>query len=120
MNCIEGLADELIACRCGSRFGTNPLGLIYDFLLKAYGDPKQARADFVRFLSGELPAQLLHQARAWVSQEQELALSPSLSPDRGGVDMAEVIEIPDDLSWVTLQAPDLKLVGPLQTTASNI
>ena len=108
MNCIEGLADELIASRCGSRFGTNPLGLIYDFLLKAYGDPKQARADFVRFLSGELPAQLLYQARAWVSEEQKLTLTPSLAADRADVDTAEVIEIPDDLSWVTLQPPDLK------------
>ena len=54
MDCTEGLADELIASRRGSRFGTNPLGLVYHFLLKVYGDPKQARADFVRFLSGEL------------------------------------------------------------------
>jgi hypothetical protein len=49
---VEKLADELIALQCG----THSLGLVYDFLLKTYGDPKPARGDFVRFLSGELPA----------------------------------------------------------------
>jgi hypothetical protein len=43
---IEGLAD--IASRCG----THSLGLVYEFLLKTVGNPKQARAHFVRFLSG--------------------------------------------------------------------
>jgi hypothetical protein len=41
---IEELADALIASRCG----THSLGLVYEFLLRAYGNPKQARADFVR------------------------------------------------------------------------
>src|SRR5436189_303732 len=63
---IESLADVLIASRCG----THSLGLVYEFLLKAHGNPKQARADFVRFLSGELPPRLLKEAQLWVSEEQ--------------------------------------------------
>jgi hypothetical protein len=51
---IERLADVLIASRCG----THSLGLVYEFLLKAHGSPKQARADFVSYLSGELPLRL--------------------------------------------------------------
>jgi hypothetical protein len=63
---IESLADVLIASRCG----THSLGLVYEFLLKAHGNPKQARADFVRVLSGELPPRLLKEAQLWVSEEQ--------------------------------------------------
>jgi hypothetical protein len=63
---IERLADVLIASRCG----THSLGLVYEFLLKAHGSPKQARADFVSYLSGELPARLLKEARLWVAEEQ--------------------------------------------------
>ena len=63
---IERLADVLIASRCG----THSLGLVYEFLLKAHGSPKQARADFVRFLSGELPPRLLKESQLWVSEEQ--------------------------------------------------
>jgi hypothetical protein len=44
--------------------------LVYEFLLKAHGSPKQARADFVSYLSGELPARLLKEARLWVAEEQ--------------------------------------------------
>jgi len=63
---MESLADVLIASRCG----THSLGLVYEFLLKAHGNSKQARADFVRFLSGELPPRLLKEALLWVSEEQ--------------------------------------------------
>ena len=63
---IERLADVLIASRCGA----HSLGLIYEFLLKSHGNPKQARADFVMFLSGELPSRLLKEAQLWVSEEQ--------------------------------------------------
>ena len=52
------------------RCGTHSLGLVYEFLLKTHGNPKQARADFVMFLSGELSARLLKQAQLWVSEEQ--------------------------------------------------
>jgi hypothetical protein len=62
---IERLADALIALRCG----THSLGLVYEFLLKTYGNPKQARADFVRYLSGELSPRLLNEAELWVSEE---------------------------------------------------
>jgi hypothetical protein len=71
------LADELIACRCG----THSLGLVYEFLLKTYGDPKRARADFLRFLSGELPAGLLREAQFWVAEEQ--GALPSINDDDG-------------------------------------
>ena len=63
---IEGLADVLIASRCG----THSLGLVYEFLLNTVGSPKEARAHFVRFLSGELPPRLLKEAQLWISEEQ--------------------------------------------------
>jgi hypothetical protein len=69
------LADELIARRCG----THSLGLVYEFLLKTYGDPKRARADFLRFLSGELPTRLLREAQFWVAEEQ--GALPSINDD---------------------------------------
>jgi hypothetical protein len=60
------LARELIEKRCG----THSLGLIHDFLLKAGYDAKGAEAEFVRFLSGELPERLLQSVRLWVAEEQ--------------------------------------------------
>ena len=71
---IGRLADVLIASRCG----THSLGLVYEFLLKTIGNPKQARADFVRFLSGELPPRLLKKAKLWVSKEQGWETSTSV------------------------------------------
>ena len=71
---IESFADVLIASRCG----THSLGLVYEFLLKTIGNPKQARADFVRFLSGELPPRLLKKAQLWVSEEQGWETSTSV------------------------------------------
>jgi hypothetical protein len=56
---IEELADALIASRCG----THSLGLVYESLLEIYGSPKRARADFVQYLSGELPGRLLKKAQ---------------------------------------------------------
>jgi hypothetical protein len=78
---VEKLADELIALRCG----THSLGLVYEFLLKTYGDLKRARGDFVRFLSGELPRGLLEEAALWVSEEQrcsELSTQPAMLRSR--------------------------------------
>ena len=86
---IESLADVLIASRCG----THSLGLVYEFLLKAHGNPKQARADFVRFLSGELPPRLLKEAQLWVSQEQG-------RDTPGSIEGLMVTEDARDLSWV--------------------
>jgi hypothetical protein len=74
---IERLADVLIASRCG----THSLGLVYEFLLKAHGSPKQARADFVSYLSGELPVRSLKEARLWVAEEQGWELPTSIEED---------------------------------------
>ena len=61
------LAHELIELRCGS----HSLGNIYEFLLRAYGDENKAKADFTRFLSGELSERILEVAADWISEEQE-------------------------------------------------
>ena len=74
---IEKLADVLIASRCG----THSLGLVYEFLLKTHGNPKEARADFVRFLSGELPARLRKEAQLWISEEQGCGWPASIDED---------------------------------------
>jgi len=74
---IEKLADVLIASRCG----THSLGLVYEFLLKTHGNPKEARADFVRFLSGELPARLRKEAQLWISEEQGCGWPSSIDED---------------------------------------
>jgi hypothetical protein len=74
---IEKLADVLIASRCG----THSLGLVYEFLLKTHGNPKEARADFVRFLSGELPARLRKEAQLWISEEQGCGCPASIDED---------------------------------------
>jgi hypothetical protein len=74
---IERLADALIASRCG----THSLGLVYEVLLKVHGSPKQARADFVSYLSGELPARLPKEARLWVAEEQGWELPTSMEED---------------------------------------
>src|SRR3984893_18396490 len=71
---IESFADVLIASRCGTHF----LGLFYEFLLNSIGTPKQARADFVRLRSGELPPRLLKKAKLWVSKEQGWETSTSV------------------------------------------
>ena len=86
---IERLADVLIASRCG----THSLGVVYEFLLKAHGSPKQARADFVSYLSGELPARLLKEARLWVAEEQGCK-APTL------IDEDDLVELPGDSSLV--------------------
>ena len=59
-------ARELIAKQCG----THSLGLIHDFLLKAGYDANEAEAEFVRFLSGQLPERLLQEVHRWVAEEQ--------------------------------------------------
>jgi hypothetical protein len=62
----KGFARELIEKQCG----THSLGLIHDFLLKAGYDANEAEAEFVRFLSGQLPELLLQAARLCVAEEQ--------------------------------------------------
>jgi hypothetical protein len=80
------LADELIARRCG----THSLGLVYEFLLKTYGDPKRARADFLRFLSGELPARLLTEALFWVAEEQGAGTATECAGDLAPIPQAQI------------------------------
>jgi len=49
------LARELIDRRCGN----HSLGSVYEFLLRVCHDSHEAEADFVKFISGELPQRLL-------------------------------------------------------------
>ena len=60
------LADELIERRCGK----HSLANVYEYLLRAYGDANRAKADFIRFLSGELPIGALEAAAEWIAEEQ--------------------------------------------------
>jgi len=101
---IEKLADVLIASRCG----THSLGLVYEFLLKAHGGPKQARADFVSYLSGELPARLLKEARLWVAEEQGCK-APTL------IDEDDLVELPGNSSLVP-QAQSNSQYVPIQAS----
>jgi hypothetical protein len=55
---LEKLADELIVRRCGD----HSLANVYEYLLKAYGDRNEAKADFIRFLAGDLPMRVLDTA----------------------------------------------------------
>jgi hypothetical protein len=64
---LEKLADELIELRSD----THSLANVYEYLLRAYGDAKRAKADFMLYLSGDLPARVLHAAAEWVAEEQE-------------------------------------------------
>jgi hypothetical protein len=89
---LHTLADELIELRCGR----HSVGNFYQYLLKAYGDANRAKADFTRFLSGELPPQLIRAASTWISEEQGDHMDPethnghavSLGRERVSVDFA--------------------------------
>jgi hypothetical protein len=69
---VQKLADELIELRCER----HSVGNLYEYLLKAYGDANRAKADFIRFLSGELPPRLIRAASAWISEEQGDDIDP--------------------------------------------
>jgi len=71
---IEKLADELIRLRSGS----NSLGSIYDFMARAYDNTNEARADFVRFLSDEMPIRLIALSGLAVGGAAQLA-SPTVT-----------------------------------------
>ena len=87
---LHNLADELIELRCGR----HSVGNFYEYLLKAYGDANRAKADFIRFLSGELPPRIVRTASAWISEEQGDEIDAKRhnghavprGPDRVGVD----------------------------------
>jgi hypothetical protein len=82
------LADELIALRCNGPFVGNSsdrppsVGDIYEFLLEAYGDANKAKADFIRFLAGDLPRTMIEAAAKWMSEDRigASALSPLREP----------------------------------------
>jgi len=63
---LHRLADELIELRCER----HSVGNLYEYLLKAYGNANRAKADFIRFLSGELPPRVVRAASAWIAEEQ--------------------------------------------------
>jgi hypothetical protein len=63
---VQSLADDLIKSRCG----THSLGLIYEFLLTTYKSPTKARAEFVKFLSGEWSQRWVETAASRVAEEQ--------------------------------------------------
>jgi hypothetical protein len=73
----QKLAYELIKNRCG----THSLGLVYNFLLKTGHDPNEAEAEFLRYVSGQLPERFLQTARLWVAEEQEGATLREACPD---------------------------------------
>jgi hypothetical protein len=69
---LHKLADELIELRCER----HSVGNLYEYLVKAYGDANRAKADFIRFLSGELPPRVIRAASAWISEEQGDDIDP--------------------------------------------
>jgi hypothetical protein len=69
---VHKLADELIELRCER----HSVGNVYEWFLKAYGDAKRAKAEFIRFLSGELPTRILETASEWIADEQGYDTEP--------------------------------------------
>ena len=62
--------DELAAKLIDLCSGNHSVAMVYHFLLKAQDHNEQsARAEFARFLRGELSEQLLQDARRWVQVE---------------------------------------------------
>jgi hypothetical protein len=59
---LQKLADELIELRCD----THSVGNVYEYLLKACGDANKAKADFIRFLAGDLPRRMVEAAAEWI------------------------------------------------------
>jgi len=68
--------DELAAKLIDLCSGNHSVAMVYRFLLKAQDHTEEtARAEFVRFLGGELSGRLLQDARRWVQEEQAQANS---------------------------------------------
>ena len=66
--------DELGAKLIDLCSGNHSVAMVYRFLLKAQDHIEEtARAEFVRFLRGELSEPLLQDARRWVQEEQARA-----------------------------------------------
>jgi hypothetical protein len=64
---FQSLADDLIKWRGGN----HSLGLIYEDLLRTYSSPTKARAEFIKFLSGEWSQRWVETAASWVAEEQQ-------------------------------------------------
>jgi len=47
------------------------LGLIYQFLLRTYGAPAEARAEFERYLAGNWSSEWIEAARMALHEEQQ-------------------------------------------------
>ena len=66
--------DELAAKLIDLCSGNHSVAMVYRFLLKAQDHTEETvRAEFVRFLGGELSGRLLQDARRWVQEEQAQA-----------------------------------------------
>jgi hypothetical protein len=67
---LDDLASLLIMLCSGER----SIAMVYRFLLKANNDNEAvARAEFMKYLGGELSEQLLACARRWIDDEQTAA-----------------------------------------------
>jgi hypothetical protein len=75
---FASLADELIGKPA------QPLGAVYEFLLRTHRAPENARADFVKFLSGQLSKEWLDAARRAIAEERRTENGTQL-PLRAGV-----------------------------------
>ena len=63
---VHRLSGQLIHNVCGS----HSLGLIYQFLLRTYGAPAKARAEFERYLSGHWSSEWIDAARVVLQEER--------------------------------------------------
>jgi hypothetical protein len=94
---LNNLADELIQLRCGA----HSLGNVYEYLLRAYCDTNRAKADFICFLSGDLPAPAIKAAADYIAEEQG---SGTEAKEQGGVEVL--------LSGECLIQADQRQAGP--------
>jgi hypothetical protein len=70
IKCATGI-DELAAKLIDLCSGSHSVAMVYRFLLKSQHHTEEtARAEFVKFLGGELSERLLQDARHWVQEEQ--------------------------------------------------
>jgi hypothetical protein len=79
--------DELTSMLIVLCSGERSVAMIYRFLLKAnnYNEP-EARAEFIKYLGGELSERMLADARRWIRDEQSPApySEKASSEERGG------------------------------------
>ena len=107
---IQKLADDLIKNLCG----THSLGLIYDFLLKTCDSSAEARAEFVKFLSGEWSQRWVEAAALKVAEEQRASrmTSPENLTQNGDA------SVYDDRDQVDLRRPNFSLYPIHQVAAA--